>query len=216
MQNKPEKYQKIFISMRYWLIGMSYQNPEYQKALEALEFAKHYHIGVRKDGKTPEFQHQIEIAHFLRTLVPILQFPAQTLACSFLHDLMEDYNISRQEILSRFGEQIAHGTFLLTKEFNGQKRDPIELFNEMANSPIASVIKGVDRINNHQSMAGVFSIEKQKKYIQETREFIIPMLKKARHIHVSQEMAYENIKYVLNSQMSFVEEIIKASTSSAI
>lgn len=52
-------YQRLFIAMRYWLIGVSKNDKQYEPALEALEYAKHIHIGLRKDGKTPEFQHQI-------------------------------------------------------------------------------------------------------------------------------------------------------------
>ena len=91
---------------------------------------------------------------------------------------------------------------LLSKKYRGEKKDMEQYFEEMVNCPIASVIKGVDRINNHQTMHPVFTAEKQKSYIYETNTYIIPMLKKARHLHVEQESVYENIKFVLKSQMA--------------
>lgn len=203
------RYQKLFISMRYWLIGMSQHDKNYLIALNALEYAKNIHIGFRKDGITPEFQHQLEIAHYLRTLAPGLLFPAQTLAAAFLHDVPEDYEISFEEIEKKFGYQVMKSVDLVTKKYKGVKKDNIILFEDMAKDPISSVLKGADRINNHQSMNGVFGLEKQLSYIAETQDFIIPMLKKARHLHVQQEQVYENIKFVLNSQMSFVKTICK-------
>ena len=64
------KYEKLFISLRYWLHGRNYM-----KAAEALHFAACYHQGLRKDGATPEFEHQLTITHYLRTLENNLMFP---------------------------------------------------------------------------------------------------------------------------------------------
>ncbi len=197
-------YQKLFIALRYWLIGISQNDPQYLVALRALEYAKHIHCGYRKDGKTPEFQHQIEIAHYLRTLYSGLLYPGATLAATFLHDVPEDYDISFEEIEKEFGKQVCDAVRLLTKEYRGEKKDIDHYFEEMSQCPIASVIKGADRINNHQTMHPVFTGEKQKSYINETQTYIIPMLKKARHLHVEQEFIYENIKFVLKSQMIMV------------
>lgn len=203
-------YQKLFISMRYWLIGISQNDPQYVTALNALEYAKNIHIGFRKDGKTPEFQHQIEIAHYIRTLYKGLLFPGATLAAAFLHDVPEDYDISFEEIEHLFGKQVCDAVRLLTKVYRGEKKVMEHYFDEMAHCPIASVIKGADRINNHQSMHPVFTEAKQKSYVEETQTYIIPMLKKARHIHVQQEQIYENIKFVLKSQMVMVKHRLQA------
>lgn len=202
-------YQRLFISMRYFLIGMSYHDKSYLIALDALEYAKGIHIGMRKDGKTPEFQHQLEIAHFLRSHLRTLMYPAETLAAAFLHDVPEDYSISFKEIRERFGKRVARAVKLLTKKYRGKKKDPHILFAKMAKNPIASVVKGADRINNHQSMHPVFTLNKQSDYTSETDEFIVPMLKTARHLHLEQEGVYENIKYVLKSQMQLIRQKIE-------
>ncbi len=54
-------YQKLFIAMRYWLLGMAENDSRYVLPLNALEYAKNIHIGYRKDGKTPEFQHNLKL-----------------------------------------------------------------------------------------------------------------------------------------------------------
>ena len=205
-----ERFIKLNVSMRYWLLGMSNQDKSFLLPLKAMEYAKNIHLGVRKDNITPEFQHQLEIAHYLRTLYHGLDYPAETLATCFLHDAREDYDIPHQEIESLFGAVIADATELLTKQFKGVKKNTAHYYEEMSKNPITSAMKGADRINNHQSMSGVFTKEKQQSYIQETKDYVLPMLKTARHLFITQEPIYENIKFVLQSQMQFVELSLKS------
>lgn len=194
--------QKLFISMRYFLMGRKHTN-----ALKALEYASHFHTGLRKDKVTPEFQHQLEIGHYLRTFEPSLSFPEETLTTIFLHDVCEDADIGFVEIDSRFGSVVGKAVRLLTKTHRGQKKDIASYFDELAENPISSVVKGGDRIHNIQSMVGVFSVDKQRSYIEETETYIIPALKKARRLFPEQENVYENVKYMLRSQISLIKRV---------
>lgn len=200
-----EKHKKLVVSMRYWLQGR-----KYHKALKAMEYAKDFHTGVRKDGLTPEFDHQIKIGHFVRTLEDSLMFPEETLCVVFLHDVCEDYDISFLEIEDKFGKKVADATRLLTKAHRGERVPDSIYYARMHECPIASINKGGDRIHNFQSMPGVFSTEKQMKYIDECQEHILPMLKRAKRLHPEQECAYENIKHMLESQIDLIEKIHEA------
>ena len=71
----------------------------------------------------------------------------------------------------------------------------------MAYNPLASIAKGVDRMHNFQSMSGVFDLDKQQRYMEETEQYIIPMLKEARKNFPEQEPVYQNIKHVLRTQI---------------
>ncbi len=193
-------WQKREISLRYWL-----QGGQYFKALHALEWAKRYHTGVRKDGVTPEIDHQISIAHYVRTLHTSLLHVEDTLITVLLHDVREDYGVSDQEVEREFGTRVARAVDAVTKTFRGEKRDAQTLFDRMAQDPIASVVKGADRIHNLNSMVGVFSPEKQQAYMQEAEQFFFPMLKQARRLHPQQEPVYENIKHMLRSQVALIK-----------
>lgn len=195
------------ISLRYFL-----QGAEYFTALEAMEFAQRYHTGVRKDGVTPEFDHQISIAHFVRTLRHQLVQPELTLCVVMLHDVREDYGVSDEEIRKRFGDPVARAVDAMTKTFRGQVRPEQLVFEQIAADPLASVAKGADRIHNLNSMVGVFSKAKQLSYVSESEEYFLPMLKKARRLHVRQEAAYENIKFMIMSQIDLIKEIHKENT----
>lgn len=190
------------ISMRYWL-----QGSKFYTALQAMSFAAKYHTGVRKDGFTPEFDHQISIAHYVRTIHTSLQFPEETIATVFLHDVREDYGVSNEEILNLFGSKIAYAVDCMTKTFRGVKRTESEVFQSIAEDPIASIAKGADRIQNFDSMVGVFTTEKQISYLQEGEQLFLPMIKTARRLHVIQEPAYENIKTMLVSQIKLIRAI---------
>jgi (p)ppGpp synthase/HD superfamily hydrolase len=192
-------YDKLRVSLRYFLLGK-----EFYRAADALEFAAGYHSGVRKDGVTPEFQHQIEITHYLRSLLPFYIYPEETLTAAILHDVTEDYGVLSSTISDRYGREVSLAVQLLDK--NGKSADLY--YAGIANNPIASIVKGGDRMHNIQTMVGVFSAEKQAKYIREVEEYFLPMLKIARRKFVRQESAYENIKHVLTSQL----ELLRART----
>lgn len=194
-------FEKLFTALKYYLIGKNYYN-----ALKALQFARTHHCGFRKDGSTPEFQHQLEICMYLMTLKD-LENEETVLTTALLHDSIEDYEISIEEIETKFGKEVTKCVWLLTKQYKNQKKNMDLYFEEISKNPIASLVKGADRIHNVQSMIGVFSKEKQIKYIDEVEKCFLPMIKKAKSNFPSQGAAYFNIQHMLISQVHLVRAI---------
>ena len=96
---------------------------------------------------------------------------------------------------------------LMTNQVLGIKK-PIEIYyGEMQFDPMCSFAKGCDRIHNHQTMVGVFTPEKIDRYMIETNDHVIPMLKAARKRFPKQEPAYLNIKHVLMTQMELLQAL---------
>jgi len=195
----PTEFEKLKLATRYWLYGK-----DFYTAVKAMEFAYKYHKGVRKDGQTPEFHHQLTIASYIRTL-PKLKFPEETLAVCFLHDVVEDYDVSLSEIERRFGKDIRSSVALMSKKIGGYQAKTEAYYRAMIDDPIASIVKGGDRIHNFQTMVDVFDCDKQRRYINECQEYILPMIKEARRKFPEQEPAYENIRHVLLSQIGLIE-----------
>lgn len=198
------KFKKKALTLRQYLHGAGYFN-----ALCAMEFAAKYHTGTRKDGETPEFDHQISIALYALTL-PNLRYREEIIATIFLHDVREDYHVTDHEVRSLFSDagfadRVARAVENMTKEWRGEKKDEAKLFAAMAEDEIASIAKGCDRIHNFQSMVHVFKLQKQKDYIAEAEHLFFPMLKAARRNFPHQGMAYENIKHMLRSQIELIE-----------
>jgi (p)ppGpp synthase/HD superfamily hydrolase len=211
LQKIHPNYQKLFISLRYFLLGMMEHAPEYKRALDALEYAASIHVGTRKDGTTPEFQHQLEIAQLIRTYLPYLLHPVETLAAVFLHDTPEDYPVSRAELEQRFGKLTTDAVMLLNKydEF-GVAKATDAYYQAIGACPIASVVKPGDRAHNQSTMGGVFNFAKQAKYVAVTRNHILPMAKEARRRFPEQEKAYENLKFILRIQCNQTLSLLSA------
>lgn len=211
MEKSLQRHKKLKLALKQWLVGR-----KYHYALKSLSFAEKYHTGIRKDGKTPEFFHQIEIALFISTLEPHLLYPEETICAALLHDVAEDYNVDWHTIHclynnNEFSEAVVCAVQALTKEYKGVKRSSTEYFDAVSHDAIASIVKGVDRINNQGSMIVPFTIEKQKKYIVETEEGILWAVRQAQDEFPQQHQAYEMIKFVLKSQIYLITAIHDAS-----
>lgn len=206
-----EAAEKRLIALRFWL-----QGARLTRALRALDVNRRMFPGVRKDGITPEFDHHVVQAQYLRTLLPHLLYPEETLAAIFFHDTPEDRGVSYAEIRNTFpedaafGDRVANAVQRVTKTWRGEVYDESELFSAMARCPIGSVVKGGDRIHNLQSMVGVFSAEKQRKYLAETEQLILPMLKDAERRFPEQEPAYKNIRTILKMQVAWCTHALAA------
>ncbi len=189
---------------RSWLLGR-----EYYKAVEALEFAAKYHTGLRKDGVTPAIMHQVSIASYTKTL-PGLKDPESTLIAAILHDILEDYNLPISDLEKRFESRIVEAVILLTKKYQGKKKETANYYADMSANSIASIVKGADRIHNQQTCSEVFTPQKQLEYIAECENYLLPMLKEAGNNFPEQELAYENIKHALKGQIELLRSAIDA------
>jgi (p)ppGpp synthase/HD superfamily hydrolase len=197
-----QDYTKQKMAIRYWLLGKGWTN-----AVKAMDFAENLHTGTRKDGQA-EFSHQVSQANYARTLWSFMLFPEETLCVIFLHDVMEDYDISYQELEDRFGARVATAVMLMSKVIKGRKIPNEVYYPNLATCPIASAAKGFDRVHNLMTMVGGFKPEKQASYLEETSEHTIPMLKLARRSFPDQEPLYENIKFVMTNQTILYNELL--------
>ena len=204
-----DKYTKLKIATRYRLLGMSQVDPRWLNALSAFDFAEQYHTGTRKDGKTPEFMHQLQIISFLLPHIRFMNDPVGVIVAAFLHDTREDYDIDSEKIERLFGERASIDIECLTKKFRNIKKNAEEYYTPLASNYNSSLVKGADRINNLSTMIGAFSKEKQIAYCAETRVWFFSFLKEARRNFPSQEPIYESIKFALEIQLNIYEEMNK-------
>ncbi len=197
-----QDYTKMKIAIRSWMEGRGFHI-----AIKAMNFAERYHIGTRKDGQ-PEFSHQVSQACYARTMERYMLHPEAVLAVIFLHDVMEDYDVTYEMLVAEFGTQIADAVRVMSKIENGIKIPNDVYYSRFPKCPIASLAKGFDRVHNLLTMIGGFSPEKQKGYLKETMDFTVPMLKESRRNFPSQEPIYENIKFVMTNQTTLYNELL--------
>jgi (p)ppGpp synthase/HD superfamily hydrolase len=226
------QYQKLEVSLRYWLQGRGYF-----AALRALELVKLFEAGeFRKDGVTPNLQHMVEIALFLSRL-PNLRDTEGTIITGLLHDLVEDHGVPVEVLAKAFGQHIADSIWNVTKKYpvlsggqpvdasfimtdgtsvtlyrGGEKvgsheRNEAELYKAMALDVRASLVKPADRGHNQKTMGGVFNTAKQLSYIEYTENKILPMAKKARRLFPDQEAAYVILETQLKTQCRMIKSM---------
>lgn len=198
-----ENFEKMKIAIRYWMIGRKYHT-----ALKAMDFAEGYHTGLRKDGNH-EFSHQISQINYIRAFIDLLLFPEETLCVIFLHDVIEDYNVSYDEIKAKFGVKIADAVWTMSKVRNGVKMDDNVYYEGITECPMASIAKVTDRLHNLMSMLGGFKPEKRATYIEHSLSKVVPMMKECRRRFPEQEVIYENAKYIMTNQVNLYNEINK-------
>ena len=194
------------------------------KALAAFDLAEEYSLGqMRKDGITPEYQHQVRIALHAFTLKDLSHDKLEWLiATILLHDIMEDYDVEDYVIINTIdqaaknadakyagnaGYLVHKSVWAMTKKYQGVSKSADSVFEAIGQDEIASLAKGLDRINNFQSMVGVFTLAKRIAYVQEGLKYFLPMLKKARKKFPHHADAYLNIETVLKYQIEMLQVI---------
>lgn len=215
-------YEKKKIAIRYWLEGKAEHDIQYYNCLKAMELAMKYHTGLRKDGFTPEFQHQIEIVSNLRLNVKNLLNPADTITVAFLHDLVEDYGIGSKYwetqkerleglkpvtlefIRKHFGETVMEAVDKISKMADGVSKSKNTYFKGISECPIASIDKLEDRDQNLDSMLNAFTMRKQLSYCDEVVDHFLPMAKVAARNFPEQAAAYLMLKNKLISKVKAV------------
>ena len=166
---------------------------------DAYEFADLCHEGQMRKSGEPYIAHPLEIALFLTEL----RLDEQTIAASLLHDVVEDCDVSLDELSSRFGPEIAKLVDGVTKltQLDSRIHDPISalprpqahrpgvggddpdsLYAEslrkmlvaMAEDIRVVLIKLADRLHNMRTL-GALPPEKQRRIAQETLDIYSPL-----------------------------------------
>lgn len=210
MLNSQVRYEKQKASLRYRLLGKASENKDWYTVVAGLEYADEKHKGqLRKDGITPYIAHPIEATLYVLTL-PSLLYPIRTAFTMLNHDVLEDTSTTYQNMADEFGQVFADDVACMSKKVDGQKKTPHEYWGAMAQSAVASIGKPADRIANQHTMGGVYDLNKQLSTIEDTEEYVFPLMKVGRRKFPQQELAYENAKLVLSTQLSLHRAVLIA------
>lgn len=122
----------------------------------AYHFAKNAHEGQMRKSGEPFFMHPCEVASILLDM----GMDTDTLAAAFLHDVIEDTEVTYEEIHSQFGENIAllvDGVTKLTRlQFNSREEQQAESLRKMllamAKDIRVVIIKLADRLHNMRTL----------------------------------------------------------------
>lgn len=144
----------------------------------AYEFAAHAHRHQKRSSGEPYIIHPLNVSG---TLVK-LKMDIESIVAGLLHDVVEDCDVSPEEIEKKFSPNIAQIVVGLTKiskiEFKTQQESQAENFRKMviamAKDLRVIIVKLADRLHNMRTLQYV-SLEKQRKIAQETLDIYVPL-----------------------------------------
>ena len=146
-----------------------------EQTLKALTFSREKHQGqLRKSGE-PYIVHPLTMACDAMSMGIK---DDNIIATILLHDVCEDCGVSLQEL--PVNDVVRRGVQLMTfTVLDGETKEiaKTQYYNMLIQSKEAVITKLIDRCHNVSSMAGTFSIEKLKSYINETRTYVLPLLR---------------------------------------
>ena len=145
---------------------------------KAFNFAYDLHEGQYRKSGEPYIAHPIAVASLLRDLGG----DSVTIAAGFLHDVVEDTEVTPEEIEAMFGvqvRQLVEGVTKLSKfNFSSTTERQAEnfrrMFLAMATDIRVIVVKLADRLHNMRTLNHL-KPEKQRRISQETREIFAPL-----------------------------------------
>ena len=151
---------------------------ELKKVKEAYRFSDEMHLGqVRKSGE-PYISHPIAVAEICAEW----KLDAQAIMAAFLHDVIEDQDVKKEELIERFGAPVANLVDGLSKlekiEFQSLVEAQAENFRKMLLAMASDVrvilIKLADRLHNMRTL-GFMIPAKKRRIASETMEVYVPI-----------------------------------------
>ena len=163
---------------------------------KAYVVANEKHIGqLRKSGE-PYIQHPLEVAYILATL----NCGPSTIAAGLLHDVLEDTEMTKDEMAKEFNSDVAEivdGVTKISKLKYMTKEKALahnheKLLLAMAKDIRVILVKIADRLHNMRTI-GFHNYEKQKKISQETLDLYAPLAHRLGMYRIKAEL--EDLSY---------------------
>ena len=178
-----------------------------KETLSALSFARKMHDGqLRKSGE-PYIVHPLTMAcHALSIGV----CDDETVATILLHDVCEDCGVQPKQL--PVNDNVRHGVDLMTfTVMDGETKETAKTryYNMLATCRESAITKLIDRCHNVSSMAGTFSIDKLKSYIDETRNYVLPLLRKTKDAYPEYSDALFALKYHIVSVVDAIDSTMQ-------
>ena len=157
----------------------------------AFRFAEQAHRGqIRRTGEH-YIHHPIEVANTLAEL----QMDTSSIVAGLLHDVIEDTDASKQDIIEKFGDEVALLVDGVSKigqiRFDSREQAEAENFRKMllamSQDVRVMIIKLADRLHNMRTLDAM-SRDKQKRIARQTLEIYAPIAERLGLYHWAREL----------------------------
>jgi GTP diphosphokinase / guanosine-3',5'-bis(diphosphate) 3'-diphosphatase len=152
--------------------------PDRQLICKAFNFAYKLHEGQTRKSGEPYIAHPIAVAGLLRDLGG----SAPMIAAGFLHDVVEDTEVTIEQLEANFGTEVRLlvegvtklSNFNFSSKTERQAENFRRMFMAMAKDIRVIVVKLADRLHNMRTLEHLKE-EKQRRIAQETRDVFAPL-----------------------------------------
>ncbi len=157
---------------------ISYDRLDHELLVRAYKFSDVAHAGQVRHSGEPYVSHCIEVARILADL----QLDTTTVASGLLHDIVEDTDVTVEDVEREFGSEIAQIVDGLTKIANlplsSREERQVENYRKLllsiAKDARVILIKLADRLHNMRTL-DYLAPEKRRRIAQETRDLYAPL-----------------------------------------
>lgn len=184
---------------------------------EAYDFIMLKHKDQYRKSGEPYYHHLIEVAYILASL----QCGPDTIISGLLHDVVEDTDVSIEEIKKKWGDDVSKIVDALTKiqrlklskitseEFEAE--DHRKIFLGMAKDIRVILIKLADRLHNLRTLAAL-SKERQYAISKETMEVFVPIAERLGLDIIKGEMEDICISYLEPEKYQEIKKLLSKKT----
>jgi len=186
---------------------------ELKKVKEAYRFSDEMHLGQMRMSGEPYISHPIAVAEICADW----KLDAQAIMAALLHDVMEDQDVKKEELLERFGPQVAtlvDGLSKLEKiQFQSQVEAQAENFRKMllamARDVRVILIKLADRLHNMRTL-GSMAPEKKRRIARETMEVYVPIANRLGLNNIFRELQDLSFSHLYPMRYKTLAKAVKA------
>ena len=183
---------------------------------KAYDYAYDKHKDQKRSSGEPYFVHVLNVAYELAKL----HTDPNTIAAGLLHDVIEDCDVSREDFIKEFGEEIYEIVEAVTKISNLKFTDEKEYQAEnhrkiliaMAKDVRVILVKLVDRLHNMRTLE-YLPEQKQKRIARETLEVYAPIAHRLGIAEIKNELEDLSFYYLDNEKYHEIAKLVESKKS---
>ncbi|MBQ1566356.1 MAG: bifunctional (p)ppGpp synthetase/guanosine-3',5'-bis(diphosphate) 3'-pyrophosphohydrolase [Erysipelotrichaceae bacterium] len=183
---------------------------------KAYDYAYDKHKDQKRSSGEPYFVHVLNVAYELAKL----EVDPNTIAAGLLHDVIEDCDVSKEEFIQEFGEEIYDIVEAVTKISNLKFTDEKEyqavnhrkILIAMAKDVRVILVKLVDRLHNMRTLE-YLAPEKQKRIARETLDVYAPIAHRLGIAEIKNELEDLAFYYLDNEKYHEIAKLVESKKS---